>query len=105
MLRVHPSNFRITGFTARPELSELAALGRERGVPVYEDLGSGCLADLRAFGVDEPLVAESLRAGADLVSFSGDKLLGGPQAGILAGKPEICHALAPQSAVPRAASR
>ncbi len=58
-------------------------------MPVYEDLGSGCLADLRAFGIDEPLVSDSLRAGADLVSFSGDKLLGGPQAGILAGKPEI----------------
>ena len=58
-------------------------------MPVYEDLGSGCLADLRPFGIDEPLVADSLRAGADLVSFSGDKLLGGPQAGILAGKPEI----------------
>jgi L-seryl-tRNA(Ser) seleniumtransferase len=89
LLRVHPSNFRIQGFTARPELRELVALGRERGIPVYEDLGSGCLADLRAFGVDEPLVTESLQAGADLVSFSGDKLLGGPQAGILAGKPEL----------------
>jgi L-seryl-tRNA(Ser) seleniumtransferase len=84
ILRVHPSNFRITGFTARPELRELVALGRERGIPVYEDLGSGCIVDLRAFGIDEPLVAESLAAGADLVSFSGDKLLGGPQAGILA---------------------
>jgi L-seryl-tRNA(Ser) seleniumtransferase len=89
LLRVHPSNFRITGFTARPTVRELAALGRERGLPVYEDLGSGCLVDLRAFGIDEPLVSDSLRAGADLVSFSGDKLLGGPQAGILAGKPEI----------------
>jgi L-seryl-tRNA(Ser) seleniumtransferase len=89
LLRVHPSNFRITGFTARPTVRELAALGRERGLPVYEDLGSGCLADLRAFGIDEALVSDSLRAGADLVSFSGDKLLGGPQAGILAGKPEI----------------
>jgi L-seryl-tRNA(Ser) seleniumtransferase len=85
LLRVHPSNFRIEGFTARPELRELVALGRERGIPVYEDLGSGCVADLRAFGVDEPLVGESIRAGASLVSFSGDKLLGGPQAGILAG--------------------
>ena len=73
------------GFTARPELRELVALGQERGIPVYEDLGSGCVADLRAFGVDEPLVGESIRAGAGLVSFSGDKLLGGPQAGILAG--------------------
>jgi L-seryl-tRNA(Ser) seleniumtransferase len=89
LLRVHPSNFRISGFTARVELRELAALGKERGVPVYEDLGSGCVADLRAFGVDEPLAADSLKAGADLVSFSGDKLLGGPQAGILAGKPEL----------------
>jgi L-seryl-tRNA(Ser) seleniumtransferase len=89
LLRVHPSNFRITGFTARPSLGELAALGRERGLPVYEDLGSGCVVDLRAFGVDEPLVRESLEAGADVVSFSGDKLLGGPQAGILAGKAEL----------------
>jgi len=89
LLRVHPSNFRMSGFTARPALPELAALSRERGLPLYEDLGSGCLADLRPFGVDEPLAADSLRAGADLVSFSGDKLLGGPQAGILAGKPEI----------------
>jgi L-seryl-tRNA(Ser) seleniumtransferase len=89
LLRVHPSNFRMSGFTARVELRELTALGRERGLPVYEDLGSGCLVDLRAFGIDEPLVADSLKAGADLVSFSGDKLLGGPQAGILAGKAEI----------------
>jgi L-seryl-tRNA(Ser) seleniumtransferase len=89
LLRVHPSNFRITGFTARPSLADLAALGRERGIPVYEDLGSGCLVDLRPFGVDEPLVSESLNAGASLVSFSGDKLLGGPQAGILAGQPEL----------------
>jgi L-seryl-tRNA(Ser) seleniumtransferase len=89
LLRVHPSNFRIEGFTARPDLAELVALGKESGLSVYEDLGSGCLVDLQPFGIDEPLVAESLRAGADLVSFSGDKLLGGPQAGILAGKPEI----------------
>ncbi len=89
LLRVHPSNFRMQGFTARPALEELVALGRERGIPVYEDLGSGCIADLRAFGVREPLVSDSLQAGADLVSFSGDKLLGGPQAGILAGRPEI----------------
>jgi L-seryl-tRNA(Ser) seleniumtransferase len=89
LLRVHPSNFRMEGFTARPELRELAALGRELGIPVYEDLGSGCIADLRPFGIEEPLVRDSLAAGADLVSFSGDKLLGGPQAGILAGTPEI----------------
>jgi L-seryl-tRNA(Ser) seleniumtransferase len=89
LLRVHPSNFRIEGFTARPELGELVALGKERGIAVYEDLGSGCVADLRAFGVEEPLVADSLRAGASLVSFSGDKLLGGPQAGILAGDRQL----------------
>src|SRR5439155_3012693 len=76
LLRVHPSNFRIEGFTARPSLKELTALGRERGIPVFEDLGSGCLADLRPYGIDEPLVADSLREGADVVSFSGDKLLG-----------------------------
>jgi len=86
LLRVHPSNFRIKGFTARPELRELVALSAERGIPLYEDLGSGCVADLRAFGIAEPLVADSLHAGASLVSFSGDKLLGGPQAGILAGE-------------------
>ncbi|HWR49739.1 MAG TPA: L-seryl-tRNA(Sec) selenium transferase [Bryobacteraceae bacterium] len=89
ILRVHPSNFRIAGFTSKPELRELVALGRESGVPVYEDLGSGCITDLRPFGIQEPLVGESLEAGVDLVSFSGDKLMGGPQAGILAGKPEI----------------
>src|SRR5215831_11854207 len=89
LLRVHPSNFRITGFTSRVELAALAALGRERGIPVYEDLGSGCVVDLRAYGVDEPRVAESIAVGADLVSFSGDKLLGGPQAGILAGRADL----------------
>ena len=89
LFRVHPSNFHISGFTARPGVEELAALARERAIPLYEDLGSGCVTDLSAFGIDEPLVASSLRAGADLVSFSGDKLLGGPQAGILAGRPEI----------------
>ena len=89
LLRVHPSNFRIAGFTARPAVEELAALARERGIPLYEDLGSGSVADLRPFGIHEPLVSESLRAGADLVSFSGDKLLGGPQAGILAGRADL----------------
>ena len=89
LMRVHPSNFRISGFTAQPELHELVALGRERGIPVYEDLGSGCLVDLRAFGIREPLVSDSLSAGADLVSFSGDKLLGGPQAGILSGRQDL----------------
>src|SRR6202453_240671 len=89
LLRVHPSNFRMEGFTARPALGELVALAKERGVPLYEDLGSGCVVDLRAFGVEEPLVADSIRAGVNLVSFSGDKLLGGPQAGILAGDADL----------------
>jgi L-seryl-tRNA(Ser) seleniumtransferase len=89
LLRVHPSNFRIVGFTERPELAQLVALGRERGIPVYEDLGSGCVVDLKPLGLDEPLVQDSLRAGVSLVSFSGDKLLGGPQAGILAGEPDL----------------
>jgi L-seryl-tRNA(Ser) seleniumtransferase len=89
LLRVHPSNFRITGFTARPTLRELVELGRERGIPVYEDLGSGCLVDLREYGVDEPVVKESIAAGANLVSFSGDKMLGGPQAGIITGDAEL----------------
>jgi L-seryl-tRNA(Ser) seleniumtransferase len=91
ILRVHASNFRMTGFTARPELNELAELGRAHGIPVYEDLGSGCLVDLRAQGIDEPVVADSLSAGINVVSFSCDKLLGGPQSGIIAGDPELVH--------------
>lgn len=85
LMRVHPSNFHISGFTSKPALRELADLARERGVPLYEDLGSGCLVDLQPWGVNEPVVSESLRAGVNVVSFSGDKLLGGPQAGIIAG--------------------
>ncbi len=85
ILRVHPSNFRVTGFTARPELAELSDLAREHRIPLYEDLGSGCLADLKPLGIDEPRPGDSLREGANLVSFSCDKLLGGPQAGIIAG--------------------
>jgi L-seryl-tRNA(Ser) seleniumtransferase len=89
LLRVHPSNFRMTGFTERPSLEELIALGNRSQIPVFEDLGSGCLADLSANGVCEPVTATSCAAGASAVSFSGDKLLGGPQAGIIAGKKEI----------------
>ena len=86
LLRVHPSNFKIVGFTNRLELTELVALGRKKRIAVFEDLGSGCLTDLSAAGVGEPVVRASLAAGADIVSFSGDKLLGGPQAGIIAGR-------------------
>ena len=89
LLRVHPSNFRITGFTERPSLDELVGLARRHQLPVYEDLGSGCLADLAADGVSEPVARASCDAGVSVVSFSGDKLLGGPQAGIIAGKHEI----------------
>ncbi|MGH9639761.1 MAG: L-seryl-tRNA(Sec) selenium transferase, partial [Bryobacteraceae bacterium] len=89
ILRVHRSNFRMSGFTERPALADLVQLGREHNLPVYEDLGSGCLMDLRQFGIDEPLVSDSLRAGVSLVSFSGDKLLGGPQSGIIAGSLEL----------------
>jgi L-seryl-tRNA(Ser) seleniumtransferase len=86
LLRVHPSNFRIAGFTEKPSLEELVALGRRTQIPVFEDLGSGCLADLSSNGIAEPLVHQSCRAGVSLVSFSGDKLLGGPQAGVIAGE-------------------
>jgi L-seryl-tRNA(Ser) seleniumtransferase len=89
LLRVHPSNFRITGFTERPTLEELVALGERFHIPVYEDLGSGCIADLTASGIAEPVARASCDAGAAIVSFSGDKLLGGPQAGIIAGKKEF----------------
>jgi L-seryl-tRNA(Ser) seleniumtransferase len=89
LLRVHPSNFRITGFTERPSLAELVALGERFHLPIYEDLGSGCIADLSANGVAEPVARASCEAGASIITFSGDKLLGGPQAGIIAGKKEI----------------
>jgi L-seryl-tRNA(Ser) seleniumtransferase len=89
ILRVHHSNYRIVGFTQEPSIEDLAALGRERGVPVIDDLGSGALVDIARFGLaTEPLVQASVRAGADVVCFSGDKLIGGPQSGIIAGKAE-----------------
>jgi len=90
ILRVHRSNFRIEGFTEQPSLAELAALGRRFGVPVAEDLGSGALVPLVP---GEPTVEDSLRAGMDLVCFSGDKLLGGPQAGIIVGRRELVSQL------------
>lgn len=89
LLRVHPSNFKITGFAEKPSLEELVALGRRTGLPIVEDLGSGCLVDLSTAGITEPLVRQSVEAGVSLVMFSGDKLLGGPQAGIIAGKKEL----------------
>lgn len=90
LLRVHPSNFHIAGFTERPALRELTSLAHDNNLLLVEDLGSGCLADLAPFGLrEEPVVSESLKAGADVVTFSGDKLLGGPQAGLLLGRPDI----------------
>ncbi len=89
LLRVHPSNFTVTGFTEKPEVTELMALGERRGLPVVEDLGSGCLVNLSSAGIHEPTARESIEAGFSLVLFSGDKLLGGPQAGIIAGKREL----------------
>jgi L-seryl-tRNA(Ser) seleniumtransferase len=89
-LRVHPSNFRIEGFTERPSLADLAAAGRTLNVPVVEDIGSGCLVDTVP---NEPTVQASIAAGADLVCFSGDKLLGGPQAGIIVGRKTLVDRL------------
>ena len=90
LLRVHRSNFQIVGFTEQPSLAELAGLGRKHHVPVMEDLGSGELFDLRQVNVQgEPMIADSLRVGIDLVTYSGDKLLGGPQAGLISGTPEL----------------
>jgi len=90
LLRVHRSNFQITGFTEQPAIGELAALAKNRNIPLMEDLGSGALFDLRSLGVEgEPGVLDSLRAGVDVVSYSGDKLLGGPQAGMLSGRGDL----------------
>lgn len=90
LMRVHQSNFRVRGFTASPSLEQLIALGRQRGLPVVDDIGSGAIVDYAQFGVTgEPLAARSLAAGADLVLFSADKLLGGPQAGIIAGRTSL----------------
>ena len=94
ILRVHRSNFRLAGFVAQPALGELTALAHERGALLLDDLGSGCLIDTAAFGIPhEPTVAESLRGGADLALFSGDKLLGGPQCGIVAGRADLIATL------------
>jgi L-seryl-tRNA(Ser) seleniumtransferase len=90
LLRVHRSNFEISGFTEQASTAELVGLARERGLPLIEDLGSGALVDLQAFGISgEPSVLDSLRAGVDVVSYSGDKLLGGPQAGLLSGRRDL----------------
>jgi L-seryl-tRNA(Ser) seleniumtransferase len=90
LLRVHRSNFEITGFTEQASTAELVALARERGIPLMEDLGSGALFDLHSVGIGgEPGVLDSLRSGVDIVTYSGDKLLGGPQAGLISGGSEL----------------
>ena len=89
LLKVHTSNFKVLGFTQSVSLEEMVDLGRRYGLPVVQDLGSGSLVDLERFGLrDEPTVQHSVQAGVDVISFSGDKLLGGPQAGIIIGKKE-----------------
>ena len=94
IMRIHTSNFRVTGFTEQPSLADLARLTREHGCLLLDDIGSGCLLDVTQFGLaPEPTVQESLRAGTDLCLFSGDKLLGGPQAGIIAGHAELIDKL------------
>lgn len=94
LMKVHTSNFRVIGFTRETTLKELVELGKRYGLPVYEDLGSGVLFDLSLYGIgNEPLVGQAIAEGADLVSFSGDKLLGGPQAGIIVGKKEYIDRL------------
>jgi L-seryl-tRNA(Ser) seleniumtransferase len=90
LLRVHRSNFEITGFTEQASAADLVALGRRHNLPVMEDLGSGALIDLQTFGIaGEPSVLDSLRAGLDVVTYSGDKLLGGPQAGLISGRADL----------------
>ncbi len=94
IMRVHPSNYRIVGFTACPSIAELSGLAKEAGLPLYEDAGSGVLRDLSEYGLaDEPVIRESLASGADVVSFSGDKLLGACQAGLIVGNREIISRL------------
>lgn len=99
LLKVHTSNYRIVGFTSDVEIKDLCALANEHSIPMIYDMGSGLLVDLQMYGVDEPTVGKALEEGADVVLFSGDKLLGGPQAGIIVGKKEYIekmkkHALA-----------
>ncbi len=95
ILRVHPSNFAQVGFTESPDPAELASLARQRGLLLINDLGSGALLDTTAYGLArEPLIGEALEAGADLVTFSGDKLLGGPQAGVVVGSSDVVEPIA-----------
>lgn len=90
LLKVHTSNYKVVGFTAEVELEQMVAIGKKHNLPVMEDLGSGALIDLSKYGLPkEPIVGERIQAGADVVTFSGDKILGGPQAGLMVGKKEF----------------
>jgi L-seryl-tRNA(Ser) seleniumtransferase len=90
LLKVHTSNYKVVGFTAEVTLEQLVAIGRKHNLPIMEDLGSGALIDLSRYGLPkEPMVAERIQAGADVVTFSGDKILGGPQAGLIVGKKDF----------------
>jgi L-seryl-tRNA(Ser) seleniumtransferase len=94
ILRVHPSNYRIVGFTDKPSVADLSELARENGILLYEDAGSGAMIDLNNVGLDDdPVISQSLAAGADIVSFSGDKLLGGPQTGLIVGRKDLIDSL------------
>ncbi|MDP3014614.1 MAG: L-seryl-tRNA(Sec) selenium transferase [Candidatus Subteraquimicrobiales bacterium] len=94
LLKVHTSNFRVVGFTASVDLKDLVALGKKHNLLVMEDLGSGVFVDLSRYGLSyEPMVGDSVKTGADIITFSGDKLLGGPQAGIIIGKKEIIDSM------------
>ena len=95
LLSVHPSNYQVSGFTERPRIDELAAIARQSNIPLVHDIGSGALLDLEPFGIrDEPVASRSIAAGADVVLFSGDKLLGGPQCGVIAGRSDLVESIA-----------
>jgi len=94
LMRVHTSNYRIVGFTKTPALGELTELAHKSNLPLYEDAGSGALIDFATFGIEgEPVISESIRQGADVVSFSGDKLLGGPQSGLIVGRHKLIESM------------
>ena len=106
ILKVHTSNYKIVGFTEEADLSPLVTLGKQHNIPVFDDLGSGCLIDLSAYGLEhEPTVREVLATEVDVVTFSGDKLLGGPQAGLIVGKKEVLAPYQKEPSQPRAKNR